>query len=144
MKTWILVANAAEAKLLTTDNLNIGKLTLIQKFTHPESREKGTDLTTDRPGHYKTGGGAHGSYTENDQKDVEAEYFAIQLAHELKAGWGQNQYKNLLIVTPSHFYGLLKKHFHDSNSFETTHVSKDYTKCTLPELHTHLKEQLFG
>ncbi|HBS51651.1 MAG TPA: hypothetical protein DEA62_01490, partial [Coxiellaceae bacterium] len=40
IKTWILVANAAEAKLLTTDNLRIGELELVREFVHPESRKK--------------------------------------------------------------------------------------------------------
>ncbi|HBS51652.1 MAG TPA: host attachment protein, partial [Coxiellaceae bacterium] len=38
---------------------------------------------SDKPGHYKTDGNAHSAYSKNDPKEVEAEHFAIQLAHEL-------------------------------------------------------------
>lgn len=143
MKTWILVANSAEAKLLSTDNLRVGELTLVRELTHPESRQKGCDLMSDKSGHYSTAGSARGAFSDHDPKEVEAEHFAIQLAHELKVGWGDNQYENLLIVTPAHFYGVLKKHLHDNSAITITHLSKDYTKHALPELHSSLKEMLF-
>ena len=144
MKTWILVASSAEAKILTTDNLRIGELEIVREFSHPESRIKTSDLMSGKPGHYKTDNGMRGAYSKNDPKEVEAEHFAFELAHELKIGWDQNQYKSLLIVAPSHFYGLIKKHFHDHKIVELDHISKDYTKYTLFELHDSLKKHLFA
>ncbi|EKE01703.1 MAG: hypothetical protein ACD_21C00072G0026 [uncultured bacterium] len=142
MTTWILVANAAEAKLLTSENLRIGELKLLRELTHPDSRKKITDLMSDKPGHYKTDTGAYGAFSKNDPKEVEAEHFAMQLAHELKAGWDQNQYKHLVIVTPAHFYGIIKKHL-DNHLADIVHISKDYTKYTLIKLVASLKEHLF-
>jgi protein required for attachment to host cells len=143
MITWILVANAAEAKLLTSENLRIvGELKLLRELTHPNSRKKAADLMSDKPGHYKTDGGMRGAYSKNDPKEVEAEHFAIHLAHELKAGWDQNQYKHLVIVTPAHFYGLLGKHL-DNHLSDIVHISKDYTRYPLLKLADSLKEYLF-
>jgi protein required for attachment to host cells len=142
MTTWILVVNAAEAKLLTSENLRVGELELVREFAHPESRKKATELTSDKPGHYKTDMGARSAYIKNDPKEVEAEYFAIQLAHELKAGWDHNKYKSLVVVAPAHFYGLMKKHL-DSHLAEIIHIPKDYTKYKLPKLAASLKEHLF-
>ena len=141
-KTWILVANAAEAKILTTDNLRVGELELVREFVHPESRKKISELMSDKPGHYKTDGNAHSAYSKNDPKEVEAEHFAIQLAHELKAGWDKNQYKKLIMVMSAHFYGLIKKHMHDNHALEVVHVLKDYTRYPLAKLHESLKEHL--
>lgn len=143
MTTWILIANAAEAELITSDNLRTGELTLLRKLEHPDSRKKASELVSDGPGHYKTDSGMRGSYSsKSDPKEVEAEHFAIELAHELKVGWNQNQYKHLIIVAPAHFYGLMGKHF-DSHLPDITHISKDYTRYTLSKLAESLKEHLF-
>lgn len=144
MKTWILVANAAEAKILTSDNIRVGELELINEFIHPESRKKAAELISDQPGKYISSGHAHGAYIKSDPKEVEAEHFAIELAQELKSAWDQRKYKKLIVVTPAHFYGLLKKHFQENNSLELTYISKDYTKNTAAEVHEHLKKILFG
>lgn len=142
MITWILIANAAAAKIITSENLRQGGWQLLREFMHPDSRKKVTELISDKPGHYKTDMGARGSYSKNDPKEVVAEHFAIQLAHELKAGWDKNQYDQLVVVTPAHFYGLMKKHL-SKNLATIMHVAKDYTKYTLSELTTGLQEQLF-
>lgn len=142
MITWILVANSAEAKLLTSENLRTGDLKLLRELNHPDSRKKTGDLISDKPGHYKTDGGMRGAYTKTDPKEVEAKHFALQLAHELKAGWDQNQYKHLVIITPAHFYGLLGKYL-DSHLADIIHISKDYTRYPLAKLAESLKEHLF-
>jgi protein required for attachment to host cells len=142
MITWILIANSAEAKLLTSENLRVvNKLKLLRELQHPNSRKKAADLMSDKPGHYKTDGGTRCSYAKNDPKEVEAEHFAIQLAHELKAGWDQNLYKRLVVVTPAHFYGLIGKHL-DNHLSDIIHISKDYTKYPLTKLAESLKEHL--
>lgn len=142
MTTWILIANAAEAKILSTDNLRTGELTLIQELVHPESRKKVSDLIADKPGHYKTDTNIRGAYSKNNPKQVEAEHFAIQIKNELQSGWDKNQYKSLVIVTPAQFYGLVKKHFHFNSAMKVRHIPKDYTKYTLIKLHASLKEHL--
>ena len=143
MKTWILVANSAEAKILATDKLRTGELEVVREFTHPESRKKISELMTDKPGHYKTDSGAHSAYDKNDPKEIEAEHFAMQLIHELKTGWDQHNFKNLIVVAPAHFYGILRKHMQHFNFCDIDHIPKDYTKYTLSKLHCSLKEHVF-
>jgi protein required for attachment to host cells len=142
MTTWILVANAAEARLLTSENLRIGELTLLREFVHPDSRKRASELKSDHPGHYTTNAGMHGAYSKQDPTEIEAEHFAIQLAHELKAGWNKNQYKNLIIITPAHFHGLIRKHL-DHHLPEIVHISKNYTRYSLEKLTSSLREHLF-
>lgn len=142
MKTWILVANSATAKILATDNLRTGELEIVDEFSHPESRKKSSDLVSDKPGHYKTDVGVRGAYSDADHKEVEMDHFALELVHKLKAGLHQNQYKNLIIVASSHFYGVIKKHFHE-HKIEINHIAKDYTKYTILELRDALREKLF-
>ena len=47
--TWILVANASLAKFYANAGPNKG-LALMKEIRHPESRQKNSDLVTDRPG----------------------------------------------------------------------------------------------
>lgn len=144
MKTWILVANSSVAKLFTTDNIRTGVLELKKELAHPNSRKKVSELMSDKPGHYKTDSQMRGAYVKNDPKEVEAEHFACDLAREVKIGCDSNEFKKIIIVTPAHFYGLLKKHWHLNGNIEESHISKDYTKYGLSELQDALNKHLFG
>lgn len=143
MTTCVLVANAAQAKILTSENLRVGELKLVREFIHPESRKKAIELTSDKPGHYQTDGGGHGAFNKNNPKEIEAEHFAIQLAHELRSIVGHDQYRHFVIIAPAHFYGLMKKHIEHHIS-DIVHISKDYTKYPLTKLTASLRESLFG
>jgi protein required for attachment to host cells len=144
MKAWVLVANSSVAKIFASDKLRTGELKVVGEFDHPESRKKVSELMTDKPGHYKAESGAYGSFSKSEPKLVEADHFALQLLHELKAGWDKHNFEKLIIVTPGHFHGILKKHLHHYfKHLEINHIDKDYTKYTVTELHTSLKEHLF-
>ena len=56
--TWILVANASQAKLYANAGPKKG-LKLIKDMKHPESREKAADLVSDRPGQLHSPGNSH-------------------------------------------------------------------------------------
>jgi len=137
MSTWILVANASEACLYHGKGLKSKELTRVHSFSHPESREKGIDLTTDGPGSFKTNHSARSSYEKSHPKEVEAELFAKELTDYLDKGRRQNEFDDLLIFAPAHFYGLMHKHLSKHLDY-TKHLAKDYTKCTLEELVKHI------
>jgi Protein required for attachment to host cells. len=59
--TWILIANAGEARLFANLGPNKG-LKLLKKMDHPASREKASELVSDRPGYNPGVGNGHGSY----------------------------------------------------------------------------------
>ena len=132
-KTWVLVANSSEAKLFSRENPNNG-LDLLKDFTHPESREKGTDLASDRAGHYESTG--HGSFVEQTSpKEYEAGRFARELAGELDAGRTGNRYERLILVAPSKFIGELNKCMNDHvRDMVITNIQKDYTKLAQKDL----------
>lgn len=142
MITWVLVANAAEAHLYQSENLRTEGLQLVKDFSHPDSRKKVTDLISDKPGHYKTDTGVHGAYAKGDPKENEAEHFALELVKALKAAHDQKKYFSLVIITPHHFYGHIKKHF-NFHIDDVKHIPKDYTKYAMPKLITSIREQLF-
>lgn len=138
--TWLLIANGSEARLFETE-FRPKSLSLLQEFTHPESREKGSELASDRSGHYQgdagTGGGAtHGAFNEAiDPKEYEIERFAGELVEALEAGRTANSYQHLIIASSPKFHGLLNKQMNSHlTKLVDKHINKDYTSCTEKEL----------
>lgn len=147
--TWLLVANASKATIYAIDKKQFvkgkEKLTLVKELTHPESRKKDIELTSDRSGHYQARGGeGHGSFIEStDPKQYEAEVFAKEVVRELEAGRVKNQYNELILVVPPQFYGLLHQNLHHPlQQIIVKIIEKDYTKDPEKTLEQHLLKQL--
>ena len=145
MSTWVLVANSAEAKLLTSPNFRTENLVLVGEYSHPDSRKKISDLLSDKPGHFKTDGGARSAYDKGDPKKVEVEHFAQELIKQLKAHCDFDKIKTLVIVAPPHVYSLIDNHLHAHHNLldKLVHIGKDYTKYSLPDLNKSLREHLY-
>lgn len=141
--TWVLVADASEARLFETEKIG-ASLHCIKEFSHPESREKGSDLASDRPGHYQSKGTGHGAFAEHtDPKDYEAERFASELANALEKGRTDNEYKKLVLVAAPHFHGLLNTHMNEhTRALVVNSIQKDFTACDTLELPERLKENI--
>lgn len=146
MVMWVLVANAATASLYSSSNLRVDALHLVKEYSHPDSRKKVSELVCDKPGHYQTDTGGGSVYSKDHPKEVEAEHFAQELIKELKLHCDFDAIKSLVIVAPHGFYKLIEKHFgvKHHNQSKLTHIAKDYTKYSIPELTTTLKEHLFS
>lgn len=143
MSTWILIANSSEAHIYSSDNPRIGELKLVKDFTHPESRKKERELISDKGRRQKGEGGVGSDYEKRtNPKKVEAEYFAIELAKELKSNFGINKYENIVIIAPAHFYALIKQHL-NTGIPELLYVAKDYTKYKIKDLNKVVRELAF-
>ncbi len=142
--TWILVANAARARLF--ENTGIGKgLNLLSELEHPESRVKGADLVSDRAGFMQSAGNGHGSRQPAiDPKQNEAEHFAQEIAHTLESGRGQNKYERLILVAGSPFLGTLKGRLSNQVLAMTSDtLEKDYTSNNEREIGKHLEHCIY-
>ena len=83
--TWILIANAAQAKVYANLGPNKG-VELVNEYAHPESREKGSELVSDRPGHNQGHGNGRGAYVpQTGPKQNAAEHFALAIEFALDA-----------------------------------------------------------
>lgn len=142
MTAWILVANASEAHLYSSKNLRNKDLNLVKEIFHPESREKGIDLTSDRPGHYQTNHKTRSAYEKSHPKKDEAEAFARQLAELLKNSHNEHNFEQLVLIASPKFYGLLNKNI-DFTLDNFTHIAKDYTKLTVKDLGEQLHKNLY-
>jgi protein required for attachment to host cells len=142
--TWILIANASFARLYANHGLKKG-LQLVKEFAHPQSRGKGLDLVTDRPGHNAGAGNGHGSFIPaTDPKQNEANRFALELAKELEKGRAEQFYDRLILVASAPFIGLLNNRFSNHvRSMITDTVERDYTRFTPQELSGRLAHCIY-
>ena len=143
MNTWVLVANASEARIFGTNKIGEA-MECMKEFSHPESREKGSELASDRPGHSQSKGTGHGAMVESsDPKEYEADRFAGELAQELEKGRTSHAYRKLVVVAGPHFHGLLNKHMNDHvRTMVVNDIQKDLTSCEPRDLPGRLKEYM--
>ena len=135
--TWVMVANASQARFFSSTGPQ-RRLQLIKELAHPESREKTSDLVSDRSG--SRSGTGHGSFIQaTDPKHHEAELFAQELTRELEYGLETKAYDRLILVASAPFVGLVNNHLPGQvRSRLSESIGKDYTR--LPE--RDLTEQL--
>ncbi|MCC6534724.1 MAG: host attachment protein [Burkholderiales bacterium] len=142
--TWILVANAAVATVYCNEGPKKG-LARVKTLEHAASREKGADLSSDRPGHNQSSGNRHGAFVPAKMpKEVEAERFALEIARVLDHGRTQNAYQRLILVASPHFMGLIKQHLEGHvRQLVSESIEKDYTKLNERELAPHLEHCIY-
>lgn len=138
--TWILVANASSANLYMNKGPKQG-LEKIRQYEHTASREKASDLVSDRPGHNRSAGNGHGAYVPpTDPKQNEAQQFALKLARDLEQGRTGNEFQRLILVAPPQFMGLIKGNSSQALiGLMSDHFEKDYTKVDERTLAGHLE-----
>lgn len=142
--TWILVANASLAKLYANLGPHKG-LTLVKEMIHPESRQKNSDLVTDRAGSMAgVGNGSGSKIPQTTPKEHEAKVFAQEIAQELYRGRAKNAFARAIVCAPPAFMGMLNGVL-DSPTAQliTDRFEKDYTKASEPVLRERLEGCLF-
>lgn len=142
--TWILITDSNTCRLYNYCQ-KPELLTLVQEIKHPENKLRDTDLTSDKPGHYKVSGGAHGAFSqETDPKEIKIEDFSREIAKALDHGRNTHAYETLIVIAPPHMNGLLLQHINKHVSELITHnIKKDVLHCTdrelLDFLHQHIR-----
>ena len=144
--TWIMVANASQARLFANHGPNMG-LQFIKELLHPESREKTSDLVSDRSGSH-TGshtGTGHGAFVQaTDPKHHEAERFAQEISRELDDGRINNAYDRLILVASAPFMGLVNSRLPELVRSKLSEIiDKDYTRLPVKDLAGHLESYLY-
>lgn len=136
MKNWVVVANAARARVLAETG-ETGRYEHRADLVHPGSRQKGVDLGDDRPGQLEGGGrGVGGSFQpRTDPREHEREQFAREVAALLNEGIAAGQCAGLVLVASDPFLGHLKAHLGaQANKLLLRTVASDYTALNEREL----------
>ena len=127
-RTWVVVCDASRARLFRLGPQR--QWQLIRELEHPESRAKGRDILTDRPGRMKQSASPDRPAMELTKPihEVESERFAHEIAKALEKGLGENAYDRLVLVAPPHFLGLLRATInHTAAKRVELTLDKDYT-----------------
>lgn len=143
MKAWILVADAASARIFEVTGFR-KPLRLLESFAHPESRAKTSELVSDDRGRVEKGigRGIHSAMeAPTPAHKVEAERFARQVAQALAEAHARQTFGSVALVAPPHFMGLLRAALDTqvAKSVVTT-LEKDFAKVDSRELQERLTE----
>lgn len=144
MKTWMLVASDARARLFEVASRN-ATLNEVLDLVNPEHRLPGKDLKTDKPGRAfdSLGGQRHATQTPVDPKEQSSIRFAKRVVNELELGLHENRFEALNVVASPHFLGLLRGQMSDAlGRAVKKEVIKDLTREDPALLQAHVA-QLF-
>jgi protein required for attachment to host cells len=140
--TWIVSANASLARIFEHQR-GRDKLQLLSELLHPESREKGVDLVTDRPGRTRGYGDSHWAFPDTDPRREEHEQFATEIAEHLERALLAGRFERLILSAAPAFLGLLKPRLNGQVQARVAHaLDKDYTASNERELFQHLEDYI--
>lgn len=145
MKNWLVVANASRARVLEETGER-GAYLHRADLVHPQSRQKGIELGTDRAGHMEgsSQGLAGTAYApRTDVRDREHDRFAQEVAAALNDAVAQGQCAGLVVVASNPFLGQLKAHLNErAHAAVLRTVPNDYTSLSDTEIARRLAAPL--
>jgi protein required for attachment to host cells len=109
---WIVVADAARARILSCEGRACHGLKDVEAFSHSESRAQNQDLVSDRQGRgwaSASGDARHAMDEPTDPAQHERERFARAVAERLKTAHHQGVFKHLAIIASPSFLGVLRE-----------------------------------
>ncbi|KEZ78114.1 host attachment protein [Salinisphaera hydrothermalis] len=142
-KQWILVADAAAARLFSRENA--GSLSRVNAFYHDDSRKHEGDLRTGGKGEIEDSA-AHGRHQADPQtrtSEKHEDIFAKEVVGKLKAGLNDDAFDELVLVAAPQFLGRLRDHLDSPLSQRVAAtIDKDWTNQNDSEIQKHLDSQL--
>lgn len=140
MKTWVVVADAARARVFDVEG-KTKALVEIMDLSHPASLQHASDMASDAPGMSSVKGmpSKFGMEEIVSPKEEEAIRFAKQVAEALQAGLAD--YERLYLIAAPHFLGLLRKDLDQAvHAKIVKEIDKELTKHSLEDIRAHLPE----
>src|SRR5579872_4849254 len=108
--TWAIVFDSNMCRIFKYSKKH-RQLETVKELNHPENKLRDIELTSDKPGHYKSSHSTNGSYSQpSDPKEIKIDSFAREIANELDHHRNINAYHKLIIIAAPHMNGLLLKH----------------------------------
>ena len=139
-KTWILIANASQARIVENDGPGKGIFQLAGKVFKAEP-ETGFD---DQPGRSFQSKGTRRSGMEPHQKSRTAvDGFAAQMIDQLAAANNKAEFDRLIVCAPPAILGNLRQLLPDNLKAKVSaELSKDLTHVPTDELASHFEAVL--
>lgn len=138
-KTWIVVANGTLAKFFQATSNEV--LKEVDSLQHPQTKAKGTDVLSDKPGRTfdSQGKGRHHVGTLQTLEDQEMEKFAKEINLKLKKLAEAGEINQVFLIAGPRFLGILNKNL-NANITELIggKVDKDLTSEGTEAIRKHL------
>lgn len=110
---WVVVANAARARIFERDDENQA-LREIADRVHAPSRQKASELETDRPGKARKGDASTAFAPHTDPREREHQRFAHEVAQLLEEAALAQRMPGLVLLASNPFLGELKAELGDA------------------------------
>jgi len=139
-KTWILVADGAQAKVFEHGGPGSG-LTPVKDFQFSQEHLKAQDINTDRPGRRFDGGVNHRSGMEaSDPVQMRETRFVQSIATRLDVMQADRRFDRLIIAAAPTALGDLRPALSDKvKSTIIAELPKDLTNVPQPQLSKHFE-----
>ena len=144
MRTWILVADSAQATIYCQNNAK-EHLSELTSMEHLEARAHDGDLTTDKSGRsFDSGGGGRHSMEQRTQPKKQSTInFAKRLAIHLDQGRQNGEFGQLVLFAAPGFLGLLRAELSAPLKRQIVfESSKDLVREDIQSIRAHLPEGL--
>ncbi|WP_136247143.1 host attachment protein [Halomonas borealis] len=140
MTTYIVVADAARARVFTRDALQLEEQ---DSLVHAEGRLHEGDLVTDREGdvHESSATAARSAGGEGTASAHHQHLFAREVADRLYQARVDNRLGKLILVAPPRFLGLLRDKLDGPTAKTVIHsLAKDLTKASVADIREAVSE----
>ena len=109
-KTWILVANQAEAQIYSSDRLP-GDLLLVDVLENKEGASHARDLVSDAPGRAfdSVGSGRHAMEPNTGVKEEQRRRFVKEIVERLKITQSKGGFDKLVLLAAPAVLGVIRK-----------------------------------
>ena len=109
-KTWILVANQAEAQIYSSDRLP-GDLLLVDVLENKEGTSHARDLVSDAPGRAfdSTGSGRHAMEPNTGVKEEQRRRFVKEMVERLQTTQSKGGFDKLVLLAAPAVLGVIRK-----------------------------------
>jgi protein required for attachment to host cells len=141
-REWVLLANAARARLFERDAEN-GAMRELESFVHPLGRAKGAELASDRAGQAMKGQARteYAPHTEPHQR--EQQRFAQELAQYVEQAALAHRFDAFVAMASDPFLGYVRAELGRAlHGLPHRHVARDFTPWQGAELEHRVTEAL--
>jgi len=141
--TWIVVANGSKARFFLAESNN--ELKEMSELIEEESRMKGEEILTDKPGRSfdSFGAGRHQMESSTDLKEEIAKKFAKEVMDHMEELENDHRVNQLFIIAAPKFLGMIQNHLNPSlkGCLQGT-IDKDLTSFPPEKIRHYLPEVL--
>lgn len=140
MKTWILVADEARARLFESERMD-GELLEVADFVHPDAHHADRGHRDRLPrAHESVGAARHGIEPRTSAEEKYSQEFASELSHFLNDARVAHRYDHLVLMAAPAFLGSVRSELDPQVARMVTHaLDKQITDASVDRIRDELR-----